>query len=160
LAYELLPADNASPWPSAGELLAQADAAVRDLSPGKAASATRDLLVRSLSRRARAWNEKRFDRIVSAAQDYVRSKLGSEIRHDRTKHSAAKFFTPKDQIWVYLDGRTRYLDELSEIVSGMPDRIWRGRIYAPEEIRSEIRSFCQAWLTNNPCTEGEIDVSA
>ena len=46
------------------------------------------------------------------------------------------------------------VDDLSEIVSGMPDKIWRGRIYAAESIRDEVRSFCEDWLHDNPCDEG------
>jgi hypothetical protein len=108
-------------------------------------------------RHPRRWNESRFDKLVRAVHNDVRDKLIS-IRHDQAKHHAARFFEPKNKIWVYLNGKTRYLDELSEIVSGMPDTIWRGRIYADEKHRNRVKSFCEKWLNANPLTEGVADV--
>ena len=107
------------------------------------------------------WNENRFDNLSKAAHTYVRHKLGdggARVRPDQTTHSAAKFFGPKDKIWVYIDGKTRYLDELSEIVSGMPEKIWRGRIYAEKSVREELKSFCEQWLRENPADGGLADV--
>lgn len=102
----------------------------------------------TVRRNPRVWNAERFDNLAKQAHDHVRDPLG--IAHDETKHHAAKFFGPKDKIWVYMNGQTRYLDELSEIVAGMPDKIWRGRIYALNDIRNDVKSFCENWLRNNP----------
>ena len=71
-----------------------------------------------------------------------------------------KFFGSKDKIWVYLDGKTRYLDDLSEIVRGMPSKIWRGRIYTDAEVRDDVKSFCSKWLEDNPSTGGSDHASA
>ncbi|HUU98584.1 MAG TPA: hypothetical protein VM487_22855, partial [Phycisphaerae bacterium] len=91
--------------------------------------------------------------------NYVSKKLGSTVRQDQTKHHAVKFFGPADRIWVYIDGKTRYLGELSEIVCGMPERIWRGRIYADDNIRKRVKSFCDKWLSDNPSAGGVTDVA-
>ena len=112
-------------------------------------------------RHPRAWDRGRFDKLVAAAHTYVREEFGDApglVRDDQTKHDAAKFFGPKDKIWVYIDGKTRYLDELSEIVSGMPDKIWRGRIYADEKVRDDLKSFCERWLNDHPSAGGRADV--
>ncbi len=130
LACELLPVDNGSPVHSPGAV-----------EPGSAESGRRNPHV---------WNAERFDKLAEAVNNHVRQKYGSaSVVPDETKHHAAKFFGARDKIWVYLENRTRYLDELSEIVAGMPDKIWRGRIYAPEEIRPGVKSFCSEWLKAN-----------
>lgn len=111
-------------------------------------------------RRPRVWDEKRFDRLVAAANDYVRTKFSKSILKDVTKHGAVKFFGPRDRIWVFLDGKTRYLDDLSEIVSGMPDKIWRGRIYTEKNIRNDVKSFCSRWLGDNGPATGDDDAAS
>lgn len=89
-----------------------------------------------------------------------RITLGGEVVRDQTKHHAAKFFGPKNKIWVYLDRKTRYLDGLSEIVRGMPSKIWRGRIYTDIQSRADVKSFCDKWLEENPSTGGSDHASA
>jgi len=108
-------------------------------------------------RNPRRWDRARFDNLVEAVNNNVSSKFGP-VRCDQTRQNAAKFFDPKNQIWVLLNGKTRYLDELSEIVSGMPDRIWRGRIYAPEHMRQDVKRFCEQWLAENRPSRGASDV--
>jgi len=98
----------------------------------------------------RVWNQDRFDRLA----DDVRIKFGDEkVRVDSVVHSALKFLGEKHKIWVSIDGNTRHLGELSEIVRGMPDQIWRGRVYADAERRDDVRSFCNNWLQQNPMKE-------
>jgi hypothetical protein len=107
-------------------------------------------------RNPRVWNAARFDNLEKQAHNNVRAMFGdgAKIEHDETRHHAAKFFGPRDKIWVYVEGNTRYLDDLSEIVSGMPDKIWRGRIYSPTQYRDNVKSFCERWLRDNPCEKG------
>jgi HD superfamily phosphohydrolase len=166
LACELLPADNYEPTATPGvvrEVLKVFEDRVRSLAQGtmnanQALTGLRRDLGPILSRRhPRVWDESRFDNLKNAVHNNVKFKLGT-IRTDQTKHNAAKFFDPKDKIWVYLNEKTRYLDELSEIVSGMPDRIWRGRIYAAEKIRKSVKSFCEKWLRANPLAKGVANV--
>lgn len=148
LAHELLLADNFESGASRLEV-----EEVRGATPEGLGS----ILLR---RHSRVWNKKRFDRLADAVYSYVREKLGMESRTDQPEHHAAKFFGPKNRIWVYLDDKTRYLDDLSEIVSGMPSRIWRGRIYVGADVRGEVKSFCDNWLSDNPSTGGNDDASA
>ena len=167
LACELLLADNyESPagLASVDEMLKALGNRLRPLMKGQAEpedalGALRGDLGKILQRRhPRVWNGKRFDKLVGAAHNHVSNKLGSRVRRDETRHHAAKFFGPKDRIWVYLDRETRYLDVLSEVVSGMPDRIWRGRLYADKQHRDEVKSFCGKWLADHPLAGGDDDV--
>lgn len=157
LAYELLLADNCGVGPTPG-LATDAQRALEDrlrrplewlLAPKETEAGLVADLARLLPRRSpRIWDEARFDKLRRAVHNHVSGQLG--MRDDETRHHALQFFDPKKQIPVYLNDKTRYLDELSEIVSGMPDRIWRGRIYAAKEIKDDVRSFCENWLTKNP----------
>jgi HD superfamily phosphohydrolase len=165
LAHELLLADNHDPRASRDDVTEALGAMTKGIQPmlipGADVSGVMGDLRRSLGpvlrrRRARSWDRDRFDKLVKAVHNEFREKLGT-IRHDETKHNAAKFFGARDKIWVLLDHKTRYLDELSEIVSGMPERIWRGRIYASEEIREEVSRFCVEWLQTNPIGGGSAD---
>ncbi|MBU0638700.1 MAG: HD domain-containing protein [Planctomycetes bacterium] len=168
LAHELLLADNHDPTASSDDVKAVLDEFARGLQPvlepdhkGESVADVMTDLQHRLGpilrrRRPRIWNASRFDKLVHSVHNHVREML--DIRSDQTKHSAAKLFGPRDKIWVYLDGKTRYLDELSEIVSGMPDRIWRGRIYAPAKMRDEVRKFCVQWLESNPSGGGTKNV--
>ena len=80
----------------------------------------------------------------------VREKYGIEaVVGDSPDHSATKMFDIHNLL-VSLDGQTRYLDEVSEIVGGMSSRIWRGRIYDDQKQRNEVHDFCNAWLRENP----------
>jgi uncharacterized protein len=165
LAFELLLADNFI-IPVPGAFSEFAEKLLKRLEGSQAASMTPEKLVGAWDesfvtilrrRHPRVWDESRFDKLVEAVNN-VRYKFGS-TRSDQPKHHAVKFFEPKSKISVYVDGKTRYLDELSEIVSGMPERIWRGRIYGPEQHRDEIKSFCEQWLRDNPAGGGSQDAS-
>ncbi len=144
LAHELLPADNF--------VIPTAITGNQGSKDGDREAATR---------RSRVWNAERFDSLKNAVYDYVREEFGEAsddvLAYDETKHHAAKFFGSKDKIWVFLDGKTRYLDDLSEIVSGMPDKIWRGRIYVKKSYKTLVKSFCEQWLIKHPLRRGETD---
>ena len=154
LAYELLPADNHEPPASdnsVDEILQSFGAAIkrRDQKENvdQIVSELRTKIGSIVRRRhPRIWNGDRFDKLVEAVNNYVSNMLGSTVRHDQTRHQAAKFFGSKNKIWVYMAGQTRYLDDLSEIVSGMPDKICRGRIYSSIEFRENVKAFCNKWL--------------
>ncbi len=110
---------------------------------------------RSGGRGRRHPNESRFEglfrNVLDNAKNNVRFSLGSEgVKKDMADHSATKMFSGDDRILVSLDKKTRYVDELSEIVRGMSSRIWRGRIYAEPEARNAIRGICDAYLKDNP----------
>lgn len=164
LAYELLIADNfLVPAPGAfADLAERVQARLKGLeaTPDQLIAAWDESLGAVLRRRhPRVWDEKRFDKLVQAAHDYVSNTLGSEVRQDQTKHHAVKFFGPADQIWVYIDNKTRYLGDLSEIVCGMPERIWRGRVYASKNMREDVKSFCESWLSANLPAGGVTNVA-
>ena len=113
-------------------------------------------------RHPRNWNGERFDKLVESTNNIVREKFGTkaDVRTDVTAHSAAKFFGEPNKIWVSLNGKTRYLDDLSEIVNGMPSKIWRGRIYASADHRDEVRAYCDRWLGDDSEQGGEPDAHA
>ena len=95
----------------------------------------------------RVWDKPRFDKLASE----VRLTFGVDaIRVDSVEHRALKFLGEKHKIWVSIDQKTRHLGELSEIVRGMPDQIWRGRIYSDRNQREEVKSFCDLWLEDKP----------
>ena len=75
---------------------------------------------------------------------------------DSPDHSATKMFDVHNLL-VSLDGRTRYLDDVSEIVGGMSSRIWRGRVYANLESRDEVHDFCDSWLQEHPSSDATGD---
>ena len=79
----------------------------------------------------------------------VRYMYGIGVIVDSPDHSATKMFEAHNLL-VELDGNTRYLDDVSEIVGGMSSRIWRGRIYADSGKRTEVEKFCRKWLEENP----------
>ncbi len=168
LAHELLLADNfesAASRPDVVEFLGIVGARLRPMLKDKADPKDEFEMLREdlgrilLRRHSRVWDENRFDGLASAVYSYVSKTLGKEHRSDQTKHHAAKFFGPNNKIWVYLDGKTRYLDDLSEIVRGMPSKIWRGRIYTDIEARDNVKSFCDQWLSDNPSAGGSDDAS-
>jgi HD superfamily phosphohydrolase len=165
LAHELLLADNFVPSASLAEVNQILNATRKGLESVKD-GADPDYVMEALQkelgsillgRHPRVWNKERFDKLADAVYSHVRNVLGSECRRDETTHSAAKFFGADSPIWVYMDGKTRYLDDLSEIVRGMPSRIWRGRIYVDVAVRKEAKSFCDTWLSENPSTGGNDD---
>lgn len=77
-------------------------------------------------------------------------KFGENVIVDTADHSATKLFSQGGEILVLDEGRTRYLGELSEIVRGMPARVWRCRVYAPKAHRETVRTECESWLNANP----------
>lgn len=86
----------------------------------------------------------------------VRAKYGSNVVVDCPDHRATKMFDAHNLL-VVLDGKTRYLDDVSEIVSGMSSRIWRGRIYADSSQKDQVRDFCKKWVAENPMLKTEGD---
>ena len=110
-----------------------------------------------LSKDRRIPIKERFDKLKSD----VRAKFDTGVLSDEPDRSATQIFEQSPQIWVQLDGTTRYLGEISEIVRGMADKIWRGRIYADAARRKEVKCFCEKWLEDNPAeryrTEGARD---
>jgi uncharacterized protein len=80
---------------------------------------------------------------------FVRDKYGIDVLCDSADHSATKMFEVHNLL-VSVDGETRYLDNVSEIVGGMSSRIWRGRVYADAKIRAEVHDICNTWLEKNP----------
>jgi uncharacterized protein len=89
-------------------------------------------------------DKKRFSTLDKA----VRRKYGA-VRVDSPDHSATKMFDTHNLL-VSLDGKTRHLEDVSEIVSGMSSRIWRGRVYADGQKQPEVRDFCEKWLEDHP----------
>jgi uncharacterized protein len=87
----------------------------------------------------------RFDKL----RNEVSVRFGSRVRCDAPDHSATKIFGTH-KILVRLDGKPRYLDDISEIVRGMSSKIWRGRVYTDQGILKEVTAACDEWLTRNP----------
>jgi hypothetical protein len=79
----------------------------------------------------------------------VRIKYGSGVMVDTSDHSATKMFETHNLL-VSVDGVTRYLEDISEIVGGMSSRIWRGRIYSDRSLRQEVHASCDDWLRDHP----------
>lgn len=88
----------------------------------------------------------RFDKLAID----VRIEFGSVIACDQPDHSATQMFDDTHKILVLLDGRTRFLDNISEIVRGMSDKIWRGRVYAEKNVVARVGEWCAEWLSKNP----------
>jgi hypothetical protein len=87
----------------------------------------------------------RFDKL----KDHVRITFGDAVLCDEPDHSATKMFDAAHKILVLLDGKPRYLDDISEIVRGMSSKIWRGRIYADADKLTEVKKACDDWLDQN-----------
>lgn len=88
-------------------------------------------------------------------QEAVRISFGDRTIVDVPLHSATKMHRAANRILVRIDEETRYLDDISELVRGMPADIWRARVYAPKVARKAVREFCENWLTENPVTTTE-----
>lgn len=86
---------------------------------------------------------------------HIRGMFGDEgLAFDSREHSATKQFEPKpDRVLVLIDGKPRYLPEVSEVMRGMPAEIWRGRVYASSELREQVSGACEKFLTENPSKE-------
>lgn len=59
---------------------------------------------------------------------------------DIVNHSGTKI--RDHRILVEMGGRTRYLDTLAELISGINSRIWRLRVYTDDSRRKEIDAWC------------------
>jgi len=94
-------------------------------------------------------DKKRF----AALANGVRIKFGESVVIDEPDRSATTMFDETTRIWIRIDEKTRYLDDISEIVRGMSDKIWRGRIYADREKVTEVKRFSEEWLKNHPAGE-------
>jgi HD superfamily phosphohydrolase len=98
----------------------------------------------------RAPNRERFEQL----RLHVSKKFGNVVLADAPDHSATKMFD-KSRILVSLEGQTRYLDDISEIVRGMSSNIWRGRIYADAKELGNVRQSCEKWLElHQGCEKG------
>jgi len=81
---------------------------------------------------------------IGAFANFVQDMFGSTAFVDILDHSATKIRRPDplDKILVDYEGQPRYLEELSEIVSGMDDKIWRLRVHAHADKALEVKQFC------------------
>ncbi len=66
--------------------------------------------------------------------------LGCSGFVDIVEHSGTKM--RDDRILVDLGDRTRYLDTVAELISGLETRIWRLRVYSTTDQRDRVRSWC------------------
>ncbi len=98
----------------------------------------------------------RFDKI----RQYVQGLFGPEsIVIDVADHSASTMHESGNKMWVVIDGKTRYLREVSEVISGMSRRVWRARIYAPEDKREDVAAKAGEARESSLETEGDQDES-
>lgn len=84
--------------------------------------------------------------MLDRLREEVRTMFGEEAWVDLPERPATKFFSDPGSIGVRIEGSTRHLAEISEITRGMPERIWRARVYAAPARRDEVRQFCDQWL--------------
>lgn len=80
----------------------------------------------------------------------VREKFGERIFCDILEHSATKIHRPDidNKILVESPSGVQYLEDLSEIVRGMDDKIWRLRIHTNEEHENAVSHYCsKTWTT-------------
>ena len=100
-------------------------------------------------------DRKRFDKLWN----HVRITLGRnlDLERDEPDHSATRIFSADSEILILRDGKPRYIEELSEIVRGMPSRIWRGRIYAPRGQEETVRTVCDQFLKEHALAEETND---
>lgn len=73
----------------------------------------------------------------------VREEYGQSVFVDVLSHSATKIRVPQHKILVQLGDRVRSLEVLSEIVSGMEDRIQRLRVHASREMAIDVGRACR-----------------
>lgn len=97
-------------------------------------------------------DEKKFSLLKKHVRDTI---IGVELVFDTPSHASTSMFGPNPgPILVLLNNKTRYLEDISEIVSGIASKIWRGRIYGPAEKRDKIRSICDNFLNKPDCDKG------
>lgn len=94
--------------------------------------------------------KKRFAKLKEYVSDTLRKDV---VRFDEPDHSATKMFGDTNKILVLLDEKPRYLDDISEIVRGMSEKIWRGRIYVEPTDRERVKDLCDKWLEKHPIDE-------
>lgn len=87
----------------------------------------------------------RFDKL----NNDISLMFGDDVVCDEPDHNATKMFGDTNKILVVLNDKTRYLDDISEIVRGMSDKIWRGRVYSESRIVGDVRRWCDEWLTDH-----------
>jgi hypothetical protein len=90
-------------------------------------------------------DEKRFARLA----EYVKKRVCPDVIVDQPGRSATEMFEERN-LFVEHDGKVRYLDEISEVVRGMPSRIWRGRLYADRDRLGKVHEACERWLERHP----------
>jgi HD superfamily phosphohydrolase len=98
-------------------------------------------------------DKKRLD----SFEEFVRMKFGDGVILDKADHSATKMFQAGHEVLVWDGQKPRYLGELSEIVRGMPQRVWRCRVYCPENRRDEVDAVCRDWLDQHPPGRTDLD---
>lgn len=73
----------------------------------------------------------------------VRKAFDGSVFVDILDHSATKIRQFDHKILVAMKSGTRYLDELSEIVCGMDNRIWRFRVHSNPREAEHVRRWCE-----------------
>ena len=89
-------------------------------------------------------------RRLQAFTQAIVEKFDSDVIVDTADHSATKLFSRGTEVPVSVRGGVKYLGELSEIVRGMPARVWRCRVYAEAEKRELVTKECDKWLNSHP----------
>lgn len=82
------------------------------------------------------------DRLDNIGQSVIDLFGHESVIVDVADHSATKMHEAGNKMWVVVDDNTRYLGQVSEVVSGMSRRVWRARIYATENVREKVA--CEA----------------
>lgn len=122
------------------ELVLSDNARIEYVALGKDTAAEREIVV-----------ERHPDRIrLDKFRAFVNNLFGDAVIVDTADHSASKLFSRGGEVSVLLNGTVRSLSRLSEIARGMPSRVWRCRVYARENRRTEITAACNKWLAENP----------
>jgi len=94
----------------------------------------------------------RFDKLGN----HVRMLYGDTLT-DIPDHTATKMFATDSKILVRIDGKPRYLDEVSEVVRGMSSKIWRGRIYCEKGHEDQVKAACEEFLSQNSSVQENSD---
>lgn len=84
---------------------------------------------------------------------FLETTVGNRFLTDEPSHSAYKFLRRGSEILVIDGGRVQPLVALSEIVRGMPERIWRYRVYAPLDLRGRVTEVCRQWRSRTSAPE-------
>lgn len=103
-------------------------------------------------------DRERFDNLAKAVR--VLFGNGAGLRFDQPTRDATDMFADGSRILVLVEGRARFLDDLSEIVRGMSSKIWRGRVYCEKRHEQAVRQACNDFLQQNPLKEAHDDNSS